>query len=138
MLFNVEAPAGKLGLHFADAPGKQSALVYEVNQTSPIVRSIEVGDVITAVNGRDTTALGREAMVDVLARSADAARALTVRRGPIVARALVLGSAAASATQRERARRVVAALRAAGVALDELDAADPSSEARAGRLARIA
>ena len=54
MLFNVEAPAGKLGLHFADAPGKQSALVYEVNQTSPIVRSIEVGDVITDISKDDS------------------------------------------------------------------------------------
>ena len=77
----IVAPPGKLRIHFSDRDGAARARVASVAADSPLAGELRKGDLIDAIDGEDTRALGMHELVRALARKAgQPRRELAVRR----------------------------------------------------------
>ena len=61
----IKAPAGKLGVHFVTGPNGVAA-VHAVNSDSVLAGLIDVGDVVVAVDGVNTSLFDRDQIVHVI------------------------------------------------------------------------
>ena len=76
----VSAPAGKLGVHFADVDDE--AVVAKLNDTSPINGIMKPGDRISSVNGTNTKGMNKATLAQVVAGMAQEMRVFVVARTP--------------------------------------------------------
>lgn len=75
---DVEAPPGALGVVFRPGPDGY-AVVKELREGSPLVGLVDIGAVVLAVDGEDTSKHSHQEIVDHLKSKIDSTRTLTVR-----------------------------------------------------------
>merc|ERR1712176_754917 len=81
-LKTVVAPAGKLGI-VLDNPHGNLPIVWAIKETSVLQESVRVGDLLTSVDGVDTTGMSTHRVSTLLSsRSTNASRTLVFARSP--------------------------------------------------------
>lgn len=77
-IFTVQAPPGKLGL-VVDTPDEGPPIIFKINDTSPLLGLVKLGDRVMAVDEVDVTAMSSVETSDVISqKSQQLVRILTL------------------------------------------------------------